>query len=253
MIGSFKFNNVESSSFNLVCKSVKRPLLPAIKVKRIELPGVSGAYDFENSEYALRSVTMRIAYIGSSYSDLRSKARSIAAWLSLGTWAKLIINDETDKYYLAKVTGEIELESLWESGSADITFDCQPFAYSINEETLTSQVAGTTNYEFVNPGNRTINYKSPQGSKFKITVAGTFTTLSLSMNGSSLTYAEAINGTLIIDNIEMEVALGGVNKFNVIGGSIDTFLKIIPGNNILTIGGTGLNVNVTINYIPMWI
>jgi hypothetical protein len=74
------------------------------------------------------------------------------------------------------------------------------------------------------------------------------------MNGNTLTYPEAVaGGTLVIDNVEMECLLGGVNKFNVLTGDKDEFLSIIPGSNTLTIGGTGLNVSVTLDYIPMWI
>jgi len=256
MIGSFIFNEIESSTFNLICKSVKRPLLPSVKLKRVELSSISGVYDFENesTEYNMRPLIMKIQYIGTSYEELRIRARQIAAWLSTTTWAKLRIHDEDDKYYIAKVTGEIDLETLWESGTADIEFDCQPFAYSLIEEIETFNVLTLTNYTFTNPGTRLINYKSPQGSKFKITIIGSWTTLSLSINGSVLNYPEAvINGTLIIDNIEMECILGIVNKFSVLTGDIDTFLKIIPGNNIFTVNGTGLNLDVNIGYIPLWI
>ena len=255
MIGAFIFNEVESSTFKLVCKSVKRPLLPAVKVRRVELTGISGVYDFDDdgNEYSMRPLVMKIQYIGTSYEELRSRARSIAAWLSTSTWAKLRIHDEDDKYYLAKVTGEIDLDSLWESGAADIEFDCQPFAYSVDEEVEEFEVDGLTNHAFINPGTRLINYKSPQGSKSKITIVGAWTTLSLSMNGKTLNYPEAGNGTLIFDNIEMECTLGGVNKFSVLTGDVDTFLKVIPGDNTLTINGTGLDLDVTVEYIPLWI
>lgn len=253
MIGSFSFNGVDSSSFSLVCKSVKRPLLPALKVKRIELPGASGSYDFNDDEYSLRQVTMRIAYIGTSYEELRSRARSIAAWLSYNGFARLIINDETDKYYLAKITSDIDLESLFESGSADISFDCQPFAYSITEQVLTFDATGATDYVFVNPGTRAINYKSPQGSKFQILITGSFDTLTLTLNGNAITYGEAASGSLLIDNIEMEVTLDGVNKFDKLTGDIDTFMQILSDSNTLSVGGTNLNITVTISYYPMWI
>lgn len=253
MIGSFSFNGVDSSSFKLVCKSVKRPLLPAAKVKRVELAGSSGAYDFDGLEYSLRTVTMKIQYIGTSYEELRSRARSIAAWLSVGTWSRLIINDESDKYYLAKVTGEVDLEGLWESGSADVVFDCQPFAYSVTESTYNFNATGAMTYEFQNGGTREIDYRSPQGSKFKITAVGTLTTLSLALNGETLNFTEAVNGTLVIDNFAMTATVGGVNKFDKLTGDIDTFLSIIPGTNSLVIGGSGLNLAVTIEFIPLWI
>ena len=253
MIGAFVFNGVESSQFNLVCKSVKRPLLPPVKLRRVELLGISGVYDFDDNEYDMRPITMKIQYIGTSYQELRTRARSIAAWLSTTTWGKLRIHDEDDKYYLAKVTEQIDLETLWEFGSADIAFDCQPFAYSVEEEVKMLEVVELTNYEFINPGTRLINYRSTQGSKSRVKVVGSWTTLSLAMNGKTLNYPEAGNGTLILDNVEMECVLEGVNKFSVLTGDIDTFLKIIPGNNTLTVDGTGLNVSVTIEYIPLWV
>jgi phage-related protein len=196
---------------------------------------------------------MGIAYIGTNYTELRTRARSLAAWLSVGAWSKLIINDEPDKYYLAKVTDEIDLKSLWEAGVAEITFDCQPFAYSVTEvvESVVLTTAGTKT--FTNLGTRTINRKSPQGSKFKIEVDGSWTTLSLTMNGKTINYPVSGSGLLAIDNVEMEAHLDAVNKYGVVTGDVDTFLSLIPGSNTLTIGGTGINATVAIKYIPLWL
>jgi predicted phage tail component-like protein len=253
MIGAFNFNNVESSVYSLVCKSIKRPLLPAVKVRRIEPVGVSGVYDSDENEYSMRSVIMSIAYVGTDYTELRTRARSIAAWLSVGGWSKLIINDEPDKYYLAKVTSELDLKNLWESGTVEITFDCQPFAYSVTEVSESVALTAPGTKTFTNLGTRLINRKSPQGSKFKIEVAGAWTTLTLAMNGKTLNYPDAGTGTLVIDNVEMEAYLGTVNKYGVVTGDVDTFLSLVPGSNTLTIGGTGINATVTIKYIPLWL
>ena len=257
MIGAFRFNEIESSSFNLVCKSVKRPLLPGVKVKRVDLPSASGVYDFDDNEYSFRPLTMRITYIGTSFEELRSRARNIAAWLSTSTWGKLIINDEPDKYYLAKVTEQIDLSSVYEAGEAEVTFDCQPFAYSVDEVVTIfgAGIISLTNCNFNNPGTRIINYRSPQGSKSLITIVGSWTTLSLALNGQILTYGAAVvNKTLIIDNIEMEAELDTINVFSALGGDIDTFLQVLPGDNVLTIDGTGLNISaVTVDFIPLWI
>lgn len=258
MVGSFKFNSIESSIFNLICKSVKRPLLPAAKTRRIEIETASGAYDFddESTDYGIRQITMKIQYkanevkdelgtiILTDYEELRARARSIAAWLSTRTWAPLQLHDEDDKYYLAKVTEAINLETLWESGSADVVFDCQPFAYSTTEVTAT----GVGNVTFTNPGTRETNYKSPPGSKFLIKVTGAWTSLSFSMNGKTLTYTEAGSGSLIIDNIKMEATLDGVNKFYALEDDYDTFLEIKPGSNTLNVVGA----TAVVEFIPMW-
>lgn len=254
MIGSFRFNNIESSAFNLVCRSVKRPLLPSVKTKRIDIPGASGVYDFESNEYSMRTVQMSIAYIGTDYEELRSRARLIAQWLCVQNWSKLIIHDEDDKYYLAKVTSEIDLQNLWESGTAEISFDCQPFAYSINEQVLNFPVTGSINYIINNPGTRHINYKSPPGSKFLIRAVGSWAApLSISMSNKTLHFNQAGSGTLIIDNIKMEVNLNGVNSFSNLSGDIGTFFQLHSGNTTLSITGTNLNLILSIEFIPMWI
>lgn len=253
MIGAFNFNNVESSSFSLVCKSVKRPLLPAVKVRRIEPASVSGIYDIDENEYEMREVTMTIAYVGTSYAEFRTRARSIAAWLGAVGWSKLIINDEPDKYYLAKITNEVDLKAMWGGGTADVTFDCQPFAYSVAESVESVVLTAAGSKTFTNPGTRHIDRNSPPGSKFKIEVVGSWTTLTLSMNGKTLNYPVSGSGTLLIDNIEMEAYLDTVNKYGVVTGDVDTFLSLIPGSNALIIGGTGINATVTIKYIPLWL
>ena len=243
MIGAFTFNNIHSSHFNLVARSVKRPLLPAAKVKRVELPAASGVYDFTDLEYTLREITMRIMYIGRDYYELRSRARSIAAWLSTPGWAKLILDDERDLYYNAKLTGEMELAHFWESGSIDCVFDCQPFAYSVEEKQEVFVSGGT----FINPGTREINYKSPQGSKSIVRATGS--NMSVSMNGKTITCNRS--GVLTLNNIDMTASLDGVaNAFPLLGGDYDTFFKIVPGSN--TISSSGVT-SLTVEYIPMWI
>ena len=258
MIGAFSFNGVESSTYSLVCKSGNRVLLPSVKTRRIEIPGMSGAYDLDvngvDYEYELRPITMTIQYIGTSYDELRTRARSIAAWLSTQAWCKLIINDESDKYYWAKVTSQIDFESLWQSGTCEITFDCQPFAYSVTETILTFPLRVTDlDVEFGNPGTRTITYKSPPGSRCWIEIVGSWTTLGIGMNGKTLVYGEAGSGTLTIDSIEMEVYLDAVNKLSVVTGNVDTFLEIVPGTNALVIAGTGLSIAITVRYISLWL
>ena len=255
MIGSYIFNSVNSESFSLVCKSVKRPLLPARKNKDLDVEGVSGAYDFGDDDYEIRKIIIKNAYIGTSYQELRSRARSIAAWLSTKTWAPLIINDEPDKYYLAKVNDEIDLDTFLESGEADVTFECQPFAFSVDETSYTiSNVTGAKSEVITHAGTRRINYRSQNGSKFIITVTGSWTTISFTLNGQTLNFTESgSSATLIIDNVGMTAYKNGLSKFDKLNGDIDTFLNLIPGDNTLSIGGTGLDCSVKVDFIPLWI
>lgn len=137
MIGEFIFNDVPSSTFNLVCKSIKRPLLPALRPSRVQVGGISGSYVFDSYDYDLRSITMRITYVGDDFEELRTRARDIAAWLSTPNFEPLIINDESDKYYLAQISTVTDLTTLQEAGQADLIFDCQPFALAVDKEEYT--------------------------------------------------------------------------------------------------------------------
>lgn len=277
MIENFEFNNINSETFSIVCTSIKRPLIPSFHTRTIELRGQSGIYDFGGDEYESFDLTVSIAYIGDSLLEIRSKGREIASWLDTNQWGKLIIGDEPDKYYLARVSGKVNLETLKTIGQANITFICQPFAYMVaeidaddtwdeadypwvtpipwnNEDNYT--FATTTNkvFTFYNPGTKETNYRSPQGSRFKIKVTGSFTTLKISLNGKSINYNQAVsNGTVTIDNVEMEVKLNTTNKLNIVSGDLSTFLEVIPGNNNMVVTGTGLNIEVTIDFTPMWI
>lgn len=253
MIGAFSFNGIESLEFNLVCRSVKRPLLPPVKPKRVDMAGSSGAFDFPGAEYSLRPVTMRIMYLGEDYYELRTRGRRLAAWLSTEDWVPLIIHDEPGLYYNAKITSELDLQNLWESGVIDVVFDCQPFAMSIIEESVSYPKPFGTDFVFTNPGTRVINYKSPHGSKSRLDINGSWTNLTVSLNGVDLTYARSGSGLLIIDNIEMEATLNGVNQFDAITNGVDTFLQINPGKNVLKITGTGVNVQAVLSYIPLWL
>lgn len=274
MIGNFEYNDIESSIFNLVCKSVKRPLVPSVKATTISIYGKSGVIDYDNNDYNTKQIIMHIAYVGKNYIELRQRAREIAAWLSIGKRAKLIINDEPDKYYLAKIVNEIDLNTLKRLGEADIIFECQPFAYMIADTSIdptwveadfpwivdlpwnmieSYQFENAGNFIFDNPGTKEINYQSPQGSQSLIKVNGSWTSLNISLNGKTLSYIEAGTGEIIIDNVEMEVYLNGINKLSAIDGDIDSFLSVIPGENALQISGTGLNITTTIDFIPMWI
>lgn len=275
MVGDIEYNGIESLNFNLVCKSVKRPLIPSIRTTTISIYGKSGIIDYDNNDYNTKQIIMRIAYVGKSYIELRERARDIAAWLSIGKWSKLIINDEPDKYYLAKVVSEIDLNTLKRLGEADIIFECQPFSYylydtafdptwddmDITWETADMPWSMVESYQFRNSGSftfdnigtKTIDYKSPQGSKSLIKINGTWNTINIRLNGKIISYIKAGTGELIIDNVEMEVYLNGANKLINIDGDIDSFLPIIPGENTIEITGVGLNIAITIDFIPMWI
>jgi len=130
MIG-FTYDLLNSlTDFNLVAKSVDRPLLPSLRKRELIVPGKHGSWDFGNNVYENRIIVIEIQYIGTSMAELRSRARDIAYWLSSLTYKSLIFDDETDKYYVAKIYEGVSLESLFIVGRASLLFECQPHALS---------------------------------------------------------------------------------------------------------------------------
>ena len=124
-----EYNTLDSyADFQIIAKSVDRPILPALRKREMAIPGKHGTYSFGSDIYDNRIISVLIQYIGATFNDLRLRARDIAAWLSQTSYKELIFSDEPDKYYLAKIYDPVALESLYRVGKATVQFECQPFA-----------------------------------------------------------------------------------------------------------------------------
>ena len=123
------FNALDSyANFKIIAKSVDRPILPSMRKREMVIPGKQGVYDFGLNTYDNRIISVAIQYVGTSFNDLRLRARGIAAWLSQTSYKELIFSDEPDKYYLAKIYDPVGLENFFRLGKATIHFECQPHA-----------------------------------------------------------------------------------------------------------------------------
>jgi len=144
LIYGFSFNNRHSSEFEIFMKSDDRTLLPAKTQAAYIIPGRDGTYDSSDFDYQNRIITVQIAFFGSGndMESLRKKVRDIAKWLS--GQGNLIFDDEPDKAYTAKVTNGISLSQIVRQGQATVSFDCQPFAESIEYQTVTKTITATT-------------------------------------------------------------------------------------------------------------
>lgn len=103
-------------------------------------------------------------------------------------------------------------------------------------------------------GTQELGIDAPQGSKFKILITGSFSTLSIAINGKTLSYTDDVDGeTIVIDNIDMTVKKDGANALGNLSGDIDSFLKLIPGDNLVTITKIGGACSALFDFSPMWI
>jgi predicted phage tail component-like protein len=143
MIG-FSYNGTHSRTYSIIAKSVNRPMLPALRRREVFIPGRHGMFDFGENTFDKRIIDIEIKYIGSSLSNLRSSTRSISDWLSgYDGEQQLIFDDETDKYYLAKIYSDVGLQNLFLLGQATLQFECDPFAYSTTYRGITATVTAS--------------------------------------------------------------------------------------------------------------
>lgn len=279
MIG-VEYNGSHSyDDFNIEFVSIQRPILPALNKREVTIPGKHGTYDFGGNTYGTKIIMAVMQYIGTSFEDLRLEVRNIAAWLSQTSYKKLIFDDEPSVYYLAKVYGGVDMDSLLFYGKSSIQFECQPFAL-YTESTGTDlawgdDVSWGSEYVWNNPdaytiplltaestktatvvynGNAELGLGAEQGAQFNIIVTGTFTVFSISMNGKTLIYTEnCTDQTITIDNVNATVKNGATNKLFNVTGDVGEFLKLTPGDNVIVISKTGGNIDFLFDFLPQFI
>ncbi len=127
----FFFNNKHSGEFDIAMETAVRGLLPSLRRNDYEITGRHGTVDYGNETYNTRQITVNICFIEKDVEALQLKARNTAHWLS--GKGILIFDDELDKAYNARVYEAVSsTEQLIRAKRASVTFECQPFATSIN-------------------------------------------------------------------------------------------------------------------------
>lgn len=132
MIG-ITFRNIHSSTFKIGVKSVNRSVLPSLRKNEFTIPGRHGTIDYGLNTYEKRNIPVKISVAESvTFEELRDTVRDIAKWLS--GKGLLIFDDEPDKAYQASVYEPVDADQLLEClpyEAFTVTFECQPFAESL--------------------------------------------------------------------------------------------------------------------------
>jgi predicted phage tail component-like protein len=275
MIMGFSFNGVHTSSLGVGMRSINRQILPSTQDKYLEIPGRDGSYLFPGANND-RAIEVELNITTNNLTQRQQVARQVAAWLRTKTRAELIFDDEPDVKYMAKLANQLDLEPLAFAGKTKVMFRCLPFAlYQVSTgedvildsylpldswvtlnpgEDFTISITGDTTFDIDYMGTQEVGLGSHDGSKFDIIIIGSFTTLSLGLNGKTINYTASLAGqTLTIDNVNATVKIGVENKLAYCTGDIGEFLKMIPGNNTAIISGTGLNCTVLFNFRPQYL
>lgn len=145
----FKYNGTHSDTLNLIMNSKNVPIVPPLRENFELIPGKDGAWDFE-VQYDSRTFDVSCTILASSDIDLKAKLRSLVGVLNPRLGAKpMIFDDEPDKMYYARLTGQLPLDQIGAMGSFTLQFVCcDPFLYSIT----TTTVSGSGTLSAINKG-----------------------------------------------------------------------------------------------------
>ncbi|MBC9783552.1 phage tail family protein [Heliobacterium chlorum] len=249
----FRFDGIHSDELGLNVQAIQDPILPPTRDYEVQVPGMDGAYDF-GCDFDKRPITVRLCYKEESRQNIRLLSRRIAAWINPKKGQRtLVLDDEPEKQYKARILGTIDAEYLlnpyMELPLTFVAFD--PFAIMSYDVILESDVLLNSDirldgdeYKFsvdpiTGPMSRTIVNPGTYPINPIIRIGGTFTELRLSTNMKTLICRG--EGNLEIDCQKMTATKDGQNAINLIDGD---FLALEPGENAITVDGNGLNCSI---------
>lgn len=223
---SFRFKDVSSESFNIIVNSLPPITKPAMRVEETEIDGVDGMI-FEDLGYESYEKTIEITITENNIDEL-------IHWLN--GEGHLVLSNEPDKYYKAKIIEQIDFERLMKYEPVEVTFMVQPYKYLYRE---VKQI-------FQNPVNSVVLVNSGlEKSKPIITITGTGT-IEFKIEGLTIfsyTFPEG-ETTVTIDSEKQDAYVGTVLKNRNMSGEFP-ILKV--GKNNVTWSGTITKIEVAPN------
>lgn len=230
------FNDIHSSNFNIVVKTIINPLLPKLRISEQIIPNKSSSYKFLDG-YEDKVIKVTLKLIDNDYIERRKTARLVAKWLS--GKGKLYFDYEPDKYYIAQVFDQVEPQIEKNIDTMEVTFLCEPLAVSDENGIIKNNITNSETVILINNG----TYKSKP--VFEIT--GTATSITFASDGGSFSISDITEKTIVnCKNMLCYTVDGLEQKTNKLKDFTGNFIEVEPGLTEVAISGTSLNVNVTI-------
>jgi predicted phage tail component-like protein len=132
----FRFNGGHSSSLKVYLeKEPKIPLTPTLKDYYEDIAGRSGSYLFAQP-YGDKTITVSCLLLSETREERISLAKQIAKWLVTIKRTQIVFDEDETVYYVGKLEKQIDFDSLISYGKFELTFRCEPFSYSTQQNEI---------------------------------------------------------------------------------------------------------------------
>lgn len=217
----FIFKNIDSRDFNIIVNKLPPNQTVDDEVEYVEVPGRDGHLTItKDRKPSLEKEVVISIRPGSDIANIKK-------WLSSS--GKLILSNDPEVFYIARIQTIRELEEVSKFGSVSLNFMCQPYGYLFSGQNV---------LEIVNQN--TIIYNQDEQSEPYIKIYGTGA-VELNINSDKIILD--IDEYVEIDSELMESWKGTVNKPFI--GKFPTFAS---GENIISWTGNISKIEV----IPRW-
>ncbi|MEC3417067.1 phage tail family protein [Bacillus thuringiensis] len=111
-------------------------ILPSIETNTLKVKGRAGVLDFGN-EIGERRINVDITLVTPKPNEVIKYTTLLAEWLFYTELQELILDDEPDKFYRARIEGETNIDEMLTTGTGTLTFLCpSPFKESLTPKSL---------------------------------------------------------------------------------------------------------------------
>ena len=224
-------------------RSKNRQLLPEPNDRYVQVPGRNGSLLFPR-ELADRQIIIDCAFTESTLSDIRDKARDIAAWLHTNDRANLSFDDEPGKNYKGKLSAAVDFDHIGKMGQFSLSFVCEPFAYGTEATTNFANDSATVNNAGTCPTPAIIEATfTGDASEFKGTLGTQYV---------RVVHGFVLNDTLKIDTGTGAVLINGTRAMDKLDWQNSIFFDLPVGASTLSITPTD-KCTATVKHTPRWL
>lgn len=244
------------------------PILAAPRNRSVTIPNRHGAHYF-GGHLAPKEFALHCMFTRTDYADMKARIGRFKRLLIDGNGrpktVKLRFEDEPDRYYNVVYDGVIDIERIAELGRFTVPLTAyDPIAVSAvwNSDVLwgATDVIFLSDYAMGHSGDGAKSFTSAGTTLVTVTgdnlkpvihVTGSGTNVSIGWGGKRLTLGSFTNTAWVIDLDEFTVMKNGALAIDSIGGDWLS-MELGRGENVVSVGGTGMSVDVSFKYRDIW-